>query len=82
MYYSHTFIEGISCHISLPTQLGEVLHTQLMSLVGRLHDGELDRQSLCSQLTESRAECEQLSSTCTELCGLREQVEALQREVR
>jgi len=53
-----------------------------MRLVGRLHDGELDRQSLRSQLVESKAECEKLSSTCTELCGLRQQVEALQREVR
>ena len=52
-----------------------------MGLVGRLHEVELDRQSLHSQLRESKEECERLSGVCTELQETRQQVETLQSEV-
>ena len=52
-----------------------------MGLVGRLHEVELDRQSLHSQLRENKEECERLSRVCTELQETKQQVEALQSEV-
>ena len=62
-------------------QLGEALHTQLTSLVGRLHDGELERHSLHAQLAQTRAECQQLSEAHQQAVELRRKSEELQNEV-
>ena len=59
-------------------KLGEALHTQLTNLVGRLHDGEVERCSLRSQLQQSKADCQQLSRACREF---QQKMESLKTEV-
>ena len=63
-------------------QLAGTLHSQLSYLVAGLHDSELDRQAMRSELTQARAEVAQLSAACREALRMEGRLEALQNEVR
>ena len=52
-----------------------------MSLVGRLHDGEVARQTLASRLLQTSAECGRLSGACRDTERLEAQVKTLQDQV-
>ena len=66
----HTFI-----------QLGKKLQCQVISLVGRLHQGEVQQHSLHSQLLQTRSQAERLSRELQEASQLRGRVESLKDEL-
>ena len=71
------FIINSSIHI----QLGESLHTQLVNLVGRLHEVEVERHSLLLQLDQSKSEQDRLSGACQDALEMESQVERLRKDV-
>ena len=63
------------------TKVGESLHTQLTSLVGRLHEGETRRHAMFLQLEQHKTEVLRLSSACQEALTLESQVERLREDM-
>ena len=72
----HTF-----CLSYLHAQVGESLHTQLTSLIGRLHEGETKRHAIFLQLEQHKTEVLRLSSACQEALILESQVEKLHKDL-
>lgn len=62
-------------------QLGKKLQCQVVSLVGRLHQGEVQQHSLHSQLLQSKSQAERLSRELQEASQLRGRVESLKDEL-
>ena len=62
-------------------QLGKKLQCQVISLVGRLHQGEVQQHSLHSQLLQTRSQAERLSRELQEASQLRGRVESLKDEL-
>lgn len=76
--HTHTHLIGFLC---THTQLGEKLHSQMISLVGRLHETELQTHSLHSQLIQSHSHREDLTRELHEAKKMKENVESLQTEL-
>lgn len=68
-------------HTSTHVQLGKKLHRQVISLVGRLHQGEVQLHSLHSQLLQSKSHSERLSRELHEAAKLKERADSLQTEL-
>ena len=62
-------------------QLGKKLQCQVISLVGRLHQGEVQQHTLHSQLLQTRSQAERLSRELQEASQLRGRVESLKDEL-
>jgi len=67
--------------LHLFTQLSGQLKSQLLTLTGKLHDGELDRHSLHQQLVDAKLDYQQLSVACNDALSMATTVEKLQQEV-
>ena len=62
-------------------QLGEKLQGQIISLVGRLQQSELQQHSLHSQLIQSNTNSERLSRKLQEARTMEDKLESLQAEL-
>ena len=65
----------------LHIQLGDRLHSQITSLVGRLHETELQTHSLHSQLIQSNSHREDLTRDLHDAKKMKESVQSLQTEL-